>query len=343
MAIVKTHPRTSTLPPYVEIFPNDYTDGQKLPVDIFLHGIGETTTRKTLQEFADFHRFLHKGVDAKKMIQVLPQDDGVSLFDDKEVVALLPVVEKYGNGQLYVSGLSRGAGTAMCIIMSNSVVKAKTCGRIILCPPTWEGMDEKLFDDVPTWIFAGAKDVADPATSIGRQVNTIDDIRRAGKGKNLYFSVFPNDDHYIWTEVMGAVGVPPINPGNGASEWKGKNTVNGVSVEVTVKCVNNPAVDVYDFLKLQKLGDYKPLPLLSDPAAPAPTADPVDTAAYYSKFIYTGDGSFKVTWSDATTTSFKIPSTDGINVLYNGNIEGREYLALQLKSGIKKLFGPKKP
>lgn len=273
MAIVKKYPRTSTLPPYVEIFPNDYKEGEKLPVDFFLHGIGELTTKKTLDEFASFHTFLHKGVDAKRIIQVLPQDDGTSLFDDKEVVALLPVVDKYCNGQLFISGLSRGAGTTMSIIMSNSVVKAKRTASIIMCPPTWESMNEFLFDDKPTWIFAGALDDADPtshSTRIDRQVNTIDDIRKAGKGKNLYFSVFPNDDHYIWTEVMGAVGVPPINPTNGAASW----TAGGITVE----CVNDPACDVYDFLLLQKPNDYKPLPRKST-IQPAPVPAPTTTTA----------------------------------------------------------------
>lgn len=74
---------------------------------------------------------------------------------------------------------------------------------------------------------------------------------------------------------MGAVGVPPINPTNGAASWSGTNTVNGQTVNVTVECVNDPAVDVYDFLLMQNLGDYKPLPRLSDkPAEPAPNPEP---------------------------------------------------------------------
>lgn len=298
MAIVKKHPKTSTMPQYVEYFPQDYVEGEKLPVDLFFHGIGELIGKKTLDEFADFHSFLKKGTDKKRIITVLPQDDGSNLFDDKEAVQLMSVIDKYCNGQLFVCGLSRGAGTSISIAMSNSTVKVKTCGRIIMCPPTWEGMDEKLFDDVPTWIFAGAKDVADTATKIDRMVNTIDDIRRAGKGKNMYLSVFPNDDHYIWTEVMGAVGVPPINPANGAKSWKGFNTVtkvvNGVNtsvpVAIEVECVNNPAVDVYDFLLLQKPGDYKPLPLLSEVPTPAPPPVTPPTTKTLMRVNITGAG-----------------------------------------------------
>src|SRR5205085_7428457 len=146
-----------------EIFPDSYKEGDKLPVQFFLHGIGELSTKKTLKQAVDFHSWLKTAADKKNIIFVLPQDDGTSLFDDKEVAKVLPVIEKYSNGQVCLSGLSRGAGATLSIYMSSSATKSAFCCYIALCPPTWEGMDEKLIasSNVPLWIFAGAKDTAD--------------------------------------------------------------------------------------------------------------------------------------------------------------------------------------
>lgn len=275
--------KTSTMPGYGEVFPDTYKEGDKLPVIVFLHGIGEIASKKSLKSAVDFHSWFKKAANVKNIIAILPQDDGSNLFDDKELVQLIPVIQKYSNGQVCLSGLSRGGGTTISTIMSNSTIKKMVCCYIILCPPTWEGMDEKLFasDNVPVWLFAGAKDVADTATKIDRMVNTVDDIRRAGRTKDFYFSVFPNDDHYIWTEVMGAIGKPPITPTNGAKSWKGLNTVtkivNNVStsapVAIEVECLNNPACDVYDFFLLQHRDNYKPLPLAIE-AQPEPIPAP---------------------------------------------------------------------
>ncbi len=156
MAIIKIHELSAILPPYGEIFPQDYQEGERLPVQFFMHGIGELATKKTLTAMVAFHKWLQTAADKKRIIYVLPQDDGKSLFDDNEILKLLPVIEKYSNGQVCLSGLSRGAGTTLSIAGSTSPVKKVICCYIAMCPPTWEGMNEKALQELeePLWIFA---------------------------------------------------------------------------------------------------------------------------------------------------------------------------------------------
>lgn len=362
------HEATATMVGYGEILPSDYTEGEKLPVGIFMHGIGEKAPDKTLTAAVDFHYWLKTAVDKKRMIWLVPQDNGQNLFDDKELVQLIPIIKKYWDGRLILAGLSRGGGTTISTIMSNSILKTMVSCYLIMCPPTWEGMDEKLVavDDTPTWIFAGAKDAADPATKIDRIINTVDDILKAGRKKNFYFSVFPNDDHNIWTEVMGRIGVPPISPADGAASVKGFNTVtkivNGVPtsapVAIELQTVNNPAVDVYDFALLQRKGDYKPLPLLSDkpeeepapipmppvvvPPVVTPPVTPPATPVFFRNFIDTRPV-FGITWSDGTKTTWRMPTGTTIKEVYTaGDAKtDKQYLKIVHSAG-SQTFGPKK-
>lgn len=356
MAITIIHAATSTMVGYGEILPTDYKDGEKLPVGVFMHGIGEISSKKSLADAVNFHYWLKTAADKKRMVWLVPQDNGTNLFDDKELVQLIPTIKNYWNEQLILSGLSRGGGTTISTLMSNSVLKAMVTTYLILCPPTWESMDEKLFaaDDTPVWIFFGAKDAA---VSISSIVNTVDDVIKAGRTKNFYFSVFPNDDHFIWNEVMGRIGVPPISPADGATEWVIKDSTGKIIYQVA--CVNNPAVDVYDFALMQKKGDYKPLPLLTDepeeqPApipTPTPIPEPVPTPTpvadvYYRNFIVTGSV-YGITWSDGTKTTWKTPTGATVKQAYTAGDSkaDKQYLKVEYLLGAiagSKVFGPKK-
>lgn len=348
---VKITQKTATVCGYGEYFPAVHQDGDKRDVLIFLHGIGEILSKKTLEQAVAFHAFFQKVADFTGMIIILPQDDGTSLFDDKEVVQIMPHVRTYAK-RIYLGGLSRGAGTSLSIKCSRtSSVKQYISGYLFICPPTWEGMDEVGFamDDTPSWWIHGAKDQADPATYISRAANTVDDFRRAG-AKNFYFSIFPSDDHYIWIEVLTALGYPPVSPINGAASWSGKNTVNGQTVDITVQCVNNPALDVYSFLRLQTKGQpYKPMPLLSDGPMPVPPPIPAPTPStmkYFKNFYQSGPRIYQIVWKDdagnETKETWKIAADDEMKEQYtNNNADGRQYLKVVTVKGVVKVFNRK--
>lgn len=346
------------MPGYGIIFPDGYQEGQKLPVEVFLHGIGEISSKKTLQQAVDFHFWFKAAADKKKMIYILPQDDGTSLFDDKELLQILPVIQKYSvDGMFTLSGLSRGAGTCLSIAGSSSIVNQYVSGMVVICPPTWSGMDKAKMAAQPysIWWFHGAKDVADVATSISRAVSTVDAIRKAGK-KNFYFSVYPDGDHYIWTKVMNVFGTPPINPTTGAKEWIIKDTAGNILHQVT--CVNNPACDVYDFMLSQHKGVYPALPLLGSVEAPAPapaptpTPTPTTTAPVFIKDINWAVDSkfFVINWRDGKDP-MKITSTltKPIKNVYDRFVktkqdpEGHIIITIEYKNDLAPLTFERKP
>ncbi len=177
---------------------------------------------------------------------------------------------------------------------------------------------------------------------------------RCGSSQDsFYFSVFPDQDHQLWPEVLGAIGVPPINPTTGAKSWKGENTVGTQKVPIEVACVNNPAIDIYDFFLLQHKGDYKPLPLLSD-VQPLPIPDPVEppTNPIEVKSIQAGsDGSRQwsntaiITFSDGTVQTERAPGDDSITGIRSAvrEIKGVRYLICTINYHIKKeplVIGP---
>lgn len=335
MPITTYHEVTSTMPGYGLIKPANYVEGRKYPVFVFLHGIGEVAGKKTLKACVDFHYWLKPAADKKGIIFIVPQDNGSALFDDKELVQLIPIIKKYTDGRVGIGGLSRGGGTALAVYMSDSVVMDLVTFCLALCPGNWEAMNEAkaAVRTIPLQIFAGAKDAA---VKIATIVNTVDDIIRAGRKDNFYLHVFYNEDHYLWNEVMNAVNTPPITPALGATSWPGTNTVNGVAVNVVVPCVNDPAIDVYDYFLMQWPGNYKPLPRMNIPAPiPAPGGE------VYLKYVdSTPDGVSKVVFSDGSPQYFKPAGTDTVSLI-STDVE-RKIVTIRTKGGVKKTFGPTK-
>lgn len=75
---------------------------------------------------------------------------------------------------------------------------------------------------------------------------------------------------------------------------------------------------------------------------PTPTPIPVPKVAF-REFIQTGDGVYKITWSDGTGETFRIPSGDILLQHYSRpTADGRYYFVIQTKNGLKKVFDLKK-
>lgn len=295
---------TSTMTGYLEFLPNSHTEGKKY-TRIFnvKHGIGECLNRKSLASFASFggHEGIQRAVDLYNVPALLPQNrSDENIFghgEAKQMIALSR--EKYltPDGEIISMGLSMGGGATM--LDSQSSYRGEYSCFIALCPPTWDGMGFQVNadDDTPLLILAGALDQADGATMIARQVETVATIRRRGRKSNFYFTVFPKDDHQIWPEVYGAVGVPFATPLNAALQWSGKDDLNN---PVTVQCVNDPAEDIYSFALKQKRGAFLPLKRLSGvQPIPVPTPTPAPTPAP-STPVTIKEGGIMITGTNAT-------------------------------------------
>lgn len=259
----KTFTSTATMPAYAVFLPDGYNPAKKYKTNIFLHGIGES--KKSMQDFIAWGGWngLKLSCDKYNMVILLPQNHNANIFADGEVNKIydLAIANYSIDGNIGLWGLSMGAGAVMSVAATTLPQLSHFASFVALCPPTWDGLNFKniALSGVPLWIFAGAKDVADPATKIERITKSVNAIKAAGRTKDFYFTVFPLDDHQIWPEVLGAVGVPAA-------------TVNN-AIEF-----NNPAWDIYQFGNAQKKGGpYVPIPLAGavQPAPPPVDNDPV--------------------------------------------------------------------
>jgi hypothetical protein len=76
-----------------------------------------------------------------------------------------------------------------------------------------------------------------------------------------------------------------------------------------------------------------------DTVKPAPA--PVPTA-YFREFINTGDGVYKITYTDGSFVTFRIPISDTLLEQYaRPGADGRYYFVVHTKAGIRKIFDKK--
>jgi dienelactone hydrolase len=335
------YPKTATFPAWFVILPDGYDPAKRYPVIQFQHGIGESGNKKTITSMSAFGGYagLRKAADEHQIISVHPQNPtDTQPFPVSEVKKVFQMIkEKYSDGRVGLWGLSHGGMCVLNTMADYAFVNQSYCSLVPICPGNYEAMNEwNMAKALPsTWIFGGG---VDTAVTPARLTNTVHDLIKAGK-KNLYYSVYPNDDHIIWPEVLGATQLPPVTPSNGAKQWSYTDTDGKI---YTVPCVNDPAQNVYTHFLAQKIGLPMPLKRLSD-SAPVPVPPPPTGEAYYSEeFIYTGDGAMRVHWTDTTSTSYKIPAGDTVEMIYQRKLNGRPYIVLQTKGGIRKVYGPKK-
>lgn len=350
------HSATSTMCAWGRIKPVGLIGKRRKSV--FLHGIGESGTKKTIRECVDFcaNAGLRRAVEQYGIEYIIPQDADANVSTAPQIQQIMNIVNENSDGSPSLGGLSMGGGITSSLVMSSSALRKVWASFYTLCPPTWSAMDQAAAAQLeqPWWIIHGAKDQAASATSINVITSTVNDLIKAGK-KNLYFSVFPNDDHYIWNEVLGSIGQPFINPLNGASKW-----TNSAGT-ITVPCVNDPAVDLYQFLLMQSMGVYKPLPLLSSmppeveptpqpiPPPPPPTTpttpavDPRTIKLVAASDYNRGDLDFvECEWTDKVPTIYRCPVGKKIrvtrSVVYGGAIRATVFF----EGGGYHILGPTK-
>lgn len=273
------------------IVPDNWTEAWKGATFNFHHGIGENRKRKTLQQCIDFHSFLDKWADGfagEPIMFILPQDQDENVATTAQVKEGWLLADKWTDGRKGIGGLSMGGGETLVNALSSlySTLLFNTTFVMPICPPTWESEDEIPISksDIPFWAFMGVKDAA---VSIASFVNTMGDIIRAGRTKNFNVSIYANRDHYIWTSVLDKA--IPVSPQTNAVDSTGKN-IYGLAKYAGIAdwaMVNNPAIRPMEYFLMQRPGNLKPLPRLSDAQ---PIITPTTTTKTVARVNITGSG-----------------------------------------------------
>jgi predicted peptidase len=179
---------------YLEYIPSNHEQTEKLPLLIFLHGMGERGDDLSKVKFHGPPSFLDDKKDFP-FICISPQCPD-SLYWKKEI--LLPfyeeIIAKYpiDKNRIYITGLSMGGfGTWTSIIAKPDLFAAAV--------PICGGGDKSKLESIksmPIWAFHGAKDDVVPLI---RSQEMVDGLKKLGS--NVKFTIYPEASHNSWTET----------------------------------------------------------------------------------------------------------------------------------------------
>ena len=181
---------------YLLALPKNYDTKDKWPLMLFLHGAGERGDDLDLVKKHGPPKFASQGKDMP-FIVVSPQCKKNRWWEPISLSALLDEIEKnhkVDTDRIYVTGLSMGG-------FGTWNLAAHTPERFAAIAPICGGGDSvrtayTIGDQVPVWVFHGAKDNVVP---IERSQVLVDAFKK--KEIDVKFTIYPDAGHDSWTET----------------------------------------------------------------------------------------------------------------------------------------------
>lgn len=179
---------------YWEYTPNSMQESEKLPLLIFLHGMGERGNDLNKVKFHGPPSFLDDKKDFP-FICISPQCPDTIYWNEElllpfydEIIAKYPI----DKNRIYITGLSMGGfGTWKSIIAKPDLFAAAV--------PICGGGDPSKLESIkslPIWVFHGAKDDVVPLIRSKEMVDGLKEL-----GSDVKFTVYPEATHNSWTET----------------------------------------------------------------------------------------------------------------------------------------------
>ena len=179
---------------YLEYIPNVKEKSEKLPLLIFLHGMGERGADLNKLKVHGPPSFLDQKTDFP-FICISPQcPDTVYWNEDLLLPFYEEIMTKYpvDKSRIYLTGLSMGGfGTWASIIAKPDLFAAAA--------PICGGGDPSKVEaikEMPIWVFHGAKDDVVPLVRSEEMVNSLKKL-----GSKVKFTIYPEAFHNSWTET----------------------------------------------------------------------------------------------------------------------------------------------
>jgi predicted peptidase len=179
---------------YLLYLPQNYTDDEKYPLMMFLHGSGERGTDLELVKKHGPPKLIEQGKEFP-FIVVSPQCPSGIRWKTNILISLLDeIIENYNvdENKIYITGLSMGGyGTWK---LANEIPE-RLAAIVPICGwgDAWTICE---IGDLPVWAFHGAKDVVVP---IQKSKELIDALNRC-KG-NSKLTIYPETNHDSWTQT----------------------------------------------------------------------------------------------------------------------------------------------
>jgi len=178
---------------YLLYLPEGYSEAEKYPLLVFLHGAGERGNDLELVKIHGPPKLIETGRDFPFII-VSPQVPLDEWWSPDTVVWLTEeIMEKYNvdTERVYLTGLSMGGfGTWRTVTKYPEMYAA-------IAPICGGGDPAKAhrIKDIPIWVFHGAKDDIVP---LKRSEEMYEALKEYGK---IEFTVYPEANHDSWTET----------------------------------------------------------------------------------------------------------------------------------------------
>ena len=182
---------------YAVRYPNGYTEGEKYPVILFLHGAG---SRGEDISNVTTHSFLHrpdKWPDFKFII-VAPlchENTWFDLFERLKRFSYFIAGQDWADAsRFYLTGNSMGGYGTWQLAMSMPELFAA------IAPLCGGGMywNAGRLANVPVWAFHGARDKSVFMEESVKMVNAVNK-----RGGNARLTIYPENGHNCWTDTYG--------------------------------------------------------------------------------------------------------------------------------------------
>jgi predicted peptidase len=176
--------------------------GKKLPLVLFLHGMGERGTNVSLVAVHGPPKLVKQGREFP-FILVSPQCPNGSFWRPDDVMSLLDdVVKRYpvDEDRIYLTGLSMGGfGTWSLVALypERFAAAIPICGggdQVAMAAQDKE--KSAALKALPIWVFHGAKD---PVVNLAKSQEMVEAVQR--KGGNVRLTIYPEAGHDSWTET----------------------------------------------------------------------------------------------------------------------------------------------
>jgi predicted peptidase len=182
--------------PYLLYTPDNFAEGDKLPLIVFLHGVGERGTDPNLVLKWSLPRYLHEGNELPAIV-VSPQcaEDTKWEFIPEKIVEFTDSIiatQPVNTNRVYLTGFSMGGRGTWAVAVhapEKFAALAPVAGRI----PVKDGfLDEVcVLKDKPIWVFHGAMDTA---VEVENSDTTVQTLRECG-ATNLKYTRYDDADH----------------------------------------------------------------------------------------------------------------------------------------------------
>ncbi|MEM8954654.1 MAG: prolyl oligopeptidase family serine peptidase [Verrucomicrobiota bacterium] len=195
---LKTTQKKSIDIDYLLYLPDDYKHNshKKYPLLLFLHGAGERGADVDKVRAHGPPKLIDQG-KSFPFIVASPQCPADSWWDSEELMLLIESLEKIhpiDPARIYLTGLSMG-GYGTWELATKYPEKFAAIAPICGGGKAW--LAARRLQDIPIWVFHGAKD---PVVPLSESQEMVDALKKKGH-QNIKFTVYPDSTHDSWTET----------------------------------------------------------------------------------------------------------------------------------------------